>query len=212
MDAAKQPGVGRGEYAKSPARRKELVDVATQVFARDGYRGATMLQIATACGISRTGLLHHFPTKEKLLEAVLKARDRADSDRLSWADLDATTAFLKLVDLVRHNATVPKLITLYAVLSAEAVDPTHPAHNYFVARYLVSCRGLQSVFERARVEGILVPDADPRALAIDLVALMDGLQVQWLLDPDRVDMPAIVRDRIEAALTVALPRERPHAS
>ena len=36
-------------------------------------------------------------------------------------------------------------------------------------------------------------------------ALMDGLQVQWLLAPERVDMPSLVRQRIESALVVPLP-------
>jgi AcrR family transcriptional regulator len=50
-----------------------------------------MVQIAAACGISRAGLLYHFPTKESLLEAVLSERDRIDPDRLAVADTGPLT-------------------------------------------------------------------------------------------------------------------------
>src|SRR5690349_23462350 len=74
------PGSTRGGYAKGDARRELIVEVATEIFGTQGFRAATMLQIAAACGISRTGLLHHFPTKESLLEAVLAHRDADGSD------------------------------------------------------------------------------------------------------------------------------------
>ena len=204
-DVVAIPGA-RGAYAKSAARRRELVAAATSLFGRTGYRGATMLQIAEACGISRTGLLHHFPTKESLLEAVLQARDEVDIERVTDVDgaADARAAFTSIIALVEHNTTIPAILNLYSVLAAEAADPSHPAHAYFVRRYVDSRRRIQRTVEAARAEGILAPGIDPSVFTIELISLMDGLQVQWLLDPSRVDMVAIVRSRIESALTVPL--------
>jgi hypothetical protein len=48
--------------------------------------------------------------------------------------------------------------------------------------------------------GIPVPDDEFRRAASALIAVMDGLQVQWLLDPDQVDMPAAVRATVNAFL------------
>ncbi|WP_207670145.1 TetR/AcrR family transcriptional regulator [Glaciibacter flavus] len=198
----------RGAYAKTAARRREIVEVATGLFAREGYRSVTMLQVANACGVSRTGLLHHFPTKESLLEEVLHAREETDAHRLDHLDrsrIDAVTALADLVALIEHNTTIPAIINLYAVLSAEAADPTHPAHAYFVERYAGYSRALTADFERARADGTLAAGVDPARFAVELIALMDGLQVQWLLDP-RIDMVGMVRGRIQSALTVPLPR------
>lgn len=197
-------------YAKGIARRSAIVAVATELFGRTGYRAATMVQIAAACGISRAGLLHHFPTKEGLLQAVLRERDRNDHERLSrdrnGADLDdALGGLVDLVALVEHNQTMPALVNLFAVLSAEAGAPEHPAHAYFVRRYGASRRNFEHTFLMAREQGILAAGVDPAGLAIELIALMDGLQIQWLLDPDRIDMAAVVRRRIQLALTVPLP-------
>src|SRR6478752_10646932 len=103
----------RGGYAKGDARREAIVDVATDVFATLGFRAATMLQIAAACGISRTGLLHHFPTKESLLEAVLAERDRTSAlvVRLPGDAADSDLAALqRLVAVTRHNAASPEIV------------------------------------------------------------------------------------------------------
>ena len=84
--------------------------------------------------------------------------------------------------------------------------PSHPAHDYFVRRYDSTRGRLQQALERARDRGLLAPGIEPGSFAIELVALMDGLQVQWLLAPTLVDMAALLRQRIESALTVPLPR------
>lgn len=197
-------------YAKGIARRSAIVAVATELFGRTGYRAATMVQIAAACGISRAGLLHHFPTKEGLLQAVLRERDRTDHERLSrgGANLerdDALGGLIDLVALVEHNQTMPAIVNLFAVLSAEAGAPEHPAHAYFVRRYAASRRNFEHTFVLAREQGILAAGVDPAGLAVELIALLDGLQVQWLLDPDEIDMTATVRRRLQSVLTVPLP-------
>ena len=210
-----------------------IVEVATGLFGRTGYRAATMVQIAEACGISRAGLLHHFPTKEGLLQAVLRERDRRDHerirrDRVGAADgagsgaggdgieADGLSMLADLVALVAHNETIPEIVNLFAVLSAEAGAPGHPAHDYFVRRYAASRRNFEQTLRLARDQGVLADGVDPAAFALELVALMDGLQVQWLLDRDQIDMAGVVRHRIESVLTVPLStrpdRARPRPS
>ncbi len=170
----------RGGYAKGDARRELIVTVASEIFGTQGFRAATMLQIAAACGISRTGLLHHFPTKESLLEAVLTRRDAVSDPSTS------TRAQLgRLLAVVGHNATQPRIVNLFSVLSAEAGDPTHPAHDYFAARYARLRIELEEALADAAATGELATGADPRALAVEIIALMDGLQVQWVLAPER---------------------------
>jgi AcrR family transcriptional regulator len=180
--------------------------VATEVFDTIGYRAATMLQIAAACGISRTGLLHHFPTKESLLAAVLTRREATNAAQVPPPDqADHDRAVLqRLVAVMRHNAESPAMINLFSVLSAEAGDPEHPAHGYFVERYAALREELTGSLRRLHGRGALSDGTDPAALATELIALMDGLQVQWVLAPDQVDMAAVLRHRIDAALVEPL--------
>lgn len=200
--------VGReGGYASGRLRREQIVTAATELFARVGYRHATILELAGAAGISRTGLLHHFGSKEALLKAVLERRDAEDTTRVAGADTDETGlgALGALVELARRNAEHPHLVALFAVLSAEASDPDHPAHEYFVDRYRRTIGGIEASLSRAKASGLLVADVDPAGQARTLVALMDGLQVQWLLSPADVDMAGTLRAHLEQILTVPLP-------
>lgn len=204
------PGSTRGGYAKGDARRELIVQVATEIFGTQGFRAATMLQIAAACGISRTGLLHHFPTKESLLEAVLAHRDADRGEEhvgeIAEQERDGRTMLRRLLMVVERNATQPHIVNLFSVLSAEAGDPAHPAHDYFAQRYERLRSQLRQACSRLAATGQLTPGTDPDALAVEIIALMDGLQVQWVLAPDALDMAAVLRHRLAAALTEPLER------
>jgi AcrR family transcriptional regulator len=54
-------------------RRHRLIEEAIRAFGREGYAGASLDAIASACGIRKQTLLYYFPTKEALLEACLTA-------------------------------------------------------------------------------------------------------------------------------------------
>jgi len=194
-------------YATGRARREQIIEAAVDLFGRVGFNGATMLELAQRCEISRAGLSHHFPTKESLMEAVLEARDREDRERFRRNGSgrgDGIGVLRGMVDLARHNAEVPGLIGGFAVLSAEAASPDHPAHAYFTARYERIRSETARALRDARAAGYLVPDVDEEQAAAELTALMDGLQMQWLIAPGSIDMAAILENRIQELLVVPL--------
>ncbi len=194
----------RGAYARGLARRDEIMAGAIELFGRIGYRNATILDIATHVGISRTGLLHHFPSKEILLKAILAQRDVEDVARFGRTG-DPLGDLRSLVELAGHNSGIPDLVGLFAVLSAEASDPTHPAHDYFVERYERARASMAEALRRAHAAGLLAAHLDIDREARALVALMDGLQIQWLLAPDQVDMADDLRAAVQKLLVVPLP-------
>jgi len=193
----------RGAYAKGLVRRGQIIDGAIELFGRIGYRNATILDIATHVGISRTGLLHHFPSKETLLKAILARRDLEDIERFGRSE-EPLSDLENLVALVRHNATIPDLVGLFAVLSAEAADPAHPAHDYFVHRYERARVTMGDALRRAGDAHLLAQGLDIDHEARALVALLDGLQIQWLLAPDEVDMAAELSTELQRLLVVPL--------
>lgn len=187
---AREPRRGgpRGTYAKTEQRRQEILTAAFEVFSTTGYRAGSIQDIADKIGLTKTGLLHHFRSKEALLEAVLTLRDED-----SWAAAGIVTdngmeALNGIVRLVHNNTTVPGLVALHSVLSAESTDPTHPAHEYFQRRYNWVREVVEQAFADLDRRSQLRHGITPSAAARQLVALMDGLQVQWLLDNNSVDM------------------------
>jgi AcrR family transcriptional regulator len=55
-------------------RREQIIRVATELFSRVGFRGATMRQLAEKAGISEAMIYHHFPSKEVLYESMLQTK------------------------------------------------------------------------------------------------------------------------------------------
>ncbi|MBB2976620.1 AcrR family transcriptional regulator [Microbacterium endophyticum] len=207
--------VPQSSYAPGRVRREQIISAAFTAFGAVGYRQTSMSKIAEDCGVSRAGLLHHFPTKEALLQAVLDERDRLAYEKI-FADApgpqaDGLDHFERLVRLSAYNASTPGLVSLYAVLSAEATDHAHPAHPYFSRRYDGSRLDLGAAVDNLRSRGLLrSPDIRSTDTAIDVIALMDGLQIQWLISPGVVDMPARLRERLESVLAEPLaPGEDP---
>jgi AcrR family transcriptional regulator len=199
---------GARNYPKGERRRAQIIQAAFQAFGAIGYRNASMLQLAADCGVSRAGLLHHFPTKESLLQAVLAQRELQDDAEFFPGDAatrDGLAFFASMVRLVAHNQANPGIVNLFAVLSAEASDPSHPAHAYFVTRYERTRTAMQRAIDDLAARDLLREHVDPADAAIDLIALMDGLQIQWLLAPDRVDMPVRLRARLRDIIAVELP-------
>jgi AcrR family transcriptional regulator len=179
---------------RGDARREQILYAAMVVFADHGYHRASLAGIAEQVGISQAGLLHHFPTKPRLLTAVLEARDRLDREWLADLDPDGRTGPRLLVSLLRlvdRNRRLGGLVQIYTALAGESVTDDHPARAWFTDRY---GRVTASVEAGLRAgAGSLRPDVDCALLAREVVAVMDGLQLQWLLRPDDVDMVAAFR-------------------
>jgi AcrR family transcriptional regulator len=175
----------RGEYAKSAGRRQEILQAGVHVFSSSGYRNGSIREIADRVGMSQAGLLHHFASKSELLEAVLIQRDDVARERMVLNDgwPRGTDLLRGMVELVRNNANTPGLVALYTVLSAEATSPEHPAHQYFRNRYDFVLDMIRTGLEETRDVGMLRDGIDPDGAARLFVAIMDGLQIQWLLDP-----------------------------
>jgi AcrR family transcriptional regulator len=187
-------------YAKGRATRRDILEQATALFGEAGYRGTSLREIAARCGLSHPGLLHHFPTKQSLLLAVLEHRDEVDRQTIAAGRPTGAAVLRRLVAVAALNANRRGIVELYTVLSAEATAPDHPAHSWFVDRYRRIVGEIETAYAAARTAGDLLAGVYPGVAARQLVALMDGLQIQWLLhDPD-LDMAAALAAHLATQL------------
>jgi len=164
------------------------------VIAREGYRGASVRQLADAVGLSQAGLLHYFDSKEELFTEILRKRDEVDAARFS-ADPSAIeqpdAVRSGYLAVIRHNAEVPGLVQLFSRLAVDAGDPEHPAHHFFLERGETLRSIFAHAFRRMQADGGLSKDIDPEVLARIFQAVADGLQLQWMQDPS-LDMAGTV--------------------
>ncbi|MFF1253767.1 TetR/AcrR family transcriptional regulator [Pseudarthrobacter sp. NPDC058329] len=185
----------RGPYAKSAQRSIDILDAATTVFATHGYTGGSLRDIARQLDLSLTSIVHHFGTKYELLEAVLERADQTTSGTEIFDFAAACTnhgVANATLARVRANLERPELLRLFAILAAESSAPTHPAHDWFVARYRRKIEELAQAFAFDQQQGRIHNDRDPQLLSRLLIGTWDGTQLQWLIDPSH-DMISAMR-------------------
>jgi AcrR family transcriptional regulator len=171
-------------YATGRATKADIVDAAFHVFAESGYGGTSVREIARRAGINHATLLHHFPKKKLLLQAVLEHRD--ELQYIEPSTLDETLALL--LGIAVRNEETPGLTKLFTLLAAESADPDHPAHAYFRERLVRLRYKIAHHIELAQTTGQVAADVNPEVAATDIVALWEGLQLQAPLSADPISV------------------------
>jgi len=185
-------------------RRAEILRAAARTFGTKGYKTGSLAEVAEQVGITHAGVLHHFGSKEQLLVEVLEFRDKEDVQELEGQHIpDGIELFHHLVRTVRANELRPGIVQGYTVLTGESVTENHPARQWVTHRFEVLRGEIMHAIQV--VGGPSVTDDDARRAASAIIALMDGLQVQWLLDPEDVHLAEATRAGIAAILRATCP-------
>jgi AcrR family transcriptional regulator len=192
-------GAGRAQrpQKRSGRRRAEILQAAMSVFGERGYANGSLQDIADRVGMTHAGVLHHFGSKEQLLIALLEYRDDADVAELEGHHAPRGAPLLEhLVRTAEENSKRPGIVQAYTVLLGEAVTENHPGRKFFTGRFA----GLRDMVASAVADATHRSADDPETVkaASAIIAVMDGLQSQWLLDNDAVDMRSTVELTIRA--------------
>ncbi|MBA9005395.1 TetR/AcrR family transcriptional regulator [Thermomonospora cellulosilytica] len=174
-------------------RREEILDAAMDLFAEHGYRGASLDQIAERVGLTRQGLLHYFPSKKKLLIALLERREELSREHLVADHIVEKDWPTQIAEVVAFDREHPALARIHTILMAESLTEGHPAREHFRDHQ----RAVREHIARLLTEryGDRLPSGlTTQAAAVALLALLDGLQQQWLLDREQVDHPEVMRE------------------
>jgi AcrR family transcriptional regulator len=173
----------------------EIVERAAALFARYGFQETSLQRIADAVGYSKTGLLHRFPTKEALQDAVIerwagKVRDIAGRVRDLPPGPERDRAVItELVDLALRGPGVVSLL-LAALSSLETGE--------VAVRLKTVTEGLFEAF---------AADTEDSPRAIRVGAALGALAVMSLATRDAP--PAAVREQLIAASYDTLGHPRP---
>jgi AcrR family transcriptional regulator len=197
----------RRRQARGSKRRQEILDAAVELFAARGFRSTGIAELAQRVGLTPPGVLYYFGTKERLLREVVAERDRrAEVMQVAIPEGERRPAlsFDAIAEALRATAPEPTLLRLYNVLAAENLDDDDPLHDLFVARHAAGRDFWRSLLEAERVRGVIRDDLDVDAIATEILGTLIGLEVQWLADPDALDLHAAAAsylDRMRASLS-----------
>lgn len=185
--------------ARGLARQQQILGAALKLFATNGYRSTSLATIADAVGLSEAGVLHHFPSKEALLHAVLLHRDELFPDAEAYvAQAGGGLPSLRRVPvLAQVLLDQPVLMRFDAVVGGESIAEGGAIRDHFRKRMRLIRRALSAMLNEGIRRGELRPDTDADMVATEIVAFMDGVQTQWLLDPKRIDLGAVYQHYID---------------
>lgn len=186
-------------------KRTDILEAAVEIFGNKGSTNGTLADVAEQVGMTHAGVLHHFGSKQKLLLEVLAYRDQADVAELDEKHIPGgPELFLHLVRTAFANERRPGIVQAYTVLSNESVTDDHPARDFFEERYTTLRREVSEAFRQlCAQEGVTEPDTVAAASA-SILAVMDGLQLQWLLHPDIVGLGEASEFAIRAIVNAVL--------
>ncbi|MBW8762617.1 MAG: TetR/AcrR family transcriptional regulator [Microbacterium sp.] len=187
-NTATAPKSRRGPYASTPARRAEIVRAALASIAEHGYERASLRDIAARAGVTHAALLRHFATKDDLLLAALAQRDADDEELAQRIMQSKVSAERVLSSVLAEEFAHPEHQRNWLAVTIAATNPEHPAHDFFMARK----ERMRREFNKRVISVMGETDelsADDKVTMV--LAMIDGLRIQALLDPGLAVLPLI---------------------
>ncbi len=187
--------------------RRRILDAAVDTFAANGYDSGSTAVIAARAGVSPAQVFYYFPSKEDLLASILENSDSAVDGLVGpllvspfgerpsppgWAAFDA------LVALAADHTAYMRWVQLFVRISAEATAPGHPAYEWISRHNQRIHNSLTEALEAGIEDGSVRRDTPTQLIVESTVALLYGLQQQWILDPTKVSVVDNVREHVRS--------------
>lgn len=172
------------------------------VFGEHGFAGTSLRTIAEKAGVNHATLIQHFGSKEGLLTAVLEEWDRQTVEN-SLTDVSGLEYFRRLPDVMSAHQDNRGLLELFTTVAAEASSPAHPGRAFITQRYTANMATLGAHLREAARVGDIAP-LSPAQIQVEvrlITAMLDGIGLQWLLDP-ATDLRTCVTTCVERAIAV----------
>jgi TetR/AcrR family acrAB operon transcriptional repressor len=169
--------------------RDHIIDTAERVFEEKGVSHTTLADIAKAAGLTRGAIYWHFKNKADLFQAMMdRIKLPMEHTKASCsAALEDPLAFVHdcALGVLKQITSDPQTQRVFEICchKVEYVDEmTHLRERH------IECRSefltqLERGLRQAGKQGLLAAGVNPRYAAVGLHALVDGLIMNWVLDP-----------------------------
>ena len=192
-----------GQRHNTLPTREQILDGAFRLFATEGIRQTTLADVALEVGVQEADVRRHFDEVDALLMGVLEWVDSSFVDaeiHMAGAPWSSEESVRRLSAGAEVLAERPLLARLRVVVSFEAIVRDGAARRYVQER----TEAIRWWFSQILLEGIrrgeFAPDLDPDSRAAEIFAFMEGIQIQWLLHPERIDLVAAYESYLDDLL------------
>ncbi|QDQ25366.1 TetR/AcrR family transcriptional regulator [Chitinimonas arctica] len=178
--------------------RDRILDAAARIFAQKSYQGASLDEVAADAGLTKGAVYWHFKSKSDLFFALLDSRFQQEYDEHLPEALahEATHADPKeglkavLGSVVGRVKDDPDWPRLFLEFMGQARDPD--VRQRLASAYQDAWRMSAGLIAHQHQLRGQTPPADPELLAIFWSALMDGLIISWLVNPERIQLDTLM--------------------
>ena len=194
-----------GTTEKGLGRAHEILRVARELLAAEGYAGLSMRRVAAQVGMSLSNLQHYYPGKDALLEALLLYtmdlfQRQIDAISAAMNKASRIDQFLSTADMFLEELTDPATHAIFFELWALA------SRNAFASRLMdqMLARERKAIYLLIRGLNPDIPDAEYMQRAILMVAQIEGLMLFRLnKDARRAEFLAVRASVRKALLALA---------
>jgi len=170
--------------------RDRILDTAEQVFVEKGVSNTSLAQLAEAAGVTRGAIYWHFRNKADLFDAMMsrvvlpmeEMAARASDDDLADPLAHVRACALNVLEHLTTDAQCQRVFEI-CCHKVEYVDEMVQVRKRHIEARNNCLKHMESGLRNAAKKGLLAPSVNPRLAAVGLHALVDGLIVNWVLDP-----------------------------
>jgi AcrR family transcriptional regulator len=188
--------------SEPPSRVRQILEAATAVFARRGFEDARIDDVAAEAGMAKGTVYLYFKSKDALIDALIGQMVERELGRLR--------------DEGEQDKPVPERLAHFVHEYTHEVERLAPLAPVFVHVY---SRATRNATVRRALQGYLdafveelahllelgvargeIHAADPRAAALHLAALLEGIALWWAVSPDRIPLTATADAAVQTML------------
>jgi AcrR family transcriptional regulator len=163
-------------------KRRQILDAAVRVFARQGFHSTRVSDIADEAGVAYGLVYHYFDSKDKLLNELfterwsllLAAIEETDADTPPRERLAAVARFI--VDSYRHDPELMKVIIVEVTRAANSFGRTH------LPEIRKAYELIAKIVAQGQAEGIFRGDIDPIFASMSFYGAIEQLLSGWIFD------------------------------
>ncbi|KRG14900.1 TetR family transcriptional regulator [Virgibacillus soli] len=174
-------------------RRKQIAKATWKVILEQGMEGATVRNIAQEAGLSLGALRYYFSTQDELFVYAMKLVKANATERINKIIASELPPFDKVMAILLEVVPIdPETMAEMEVWFAYVFYTRHK-EDVFAAKKDEIFKGMRSLLLYLQQQQVLLAELDIEMETERLYALIDGLALHALLEPQRMDKERIVK-------------------